>query len=73
MTPLPLPRLPRHSALALAVAGLLLLVVAGTATVRFSLWAAMPYRGHGSSSVIVEIPPGVRPIVESVGLADGGE
>ena len=59
MTPLPLPRLPRRSALALAVAGLLLLVVAGTATVRFSLWAAMPYRGHGSSSVIVEIPPGV--------------
>jgi UPF0755 protein len=40
------------------VAGLLLLIATGTAVVRFYLWAAMPYRGHGSSSVIVEIPTG---------------
>lgn len=58
MTRRPLPRLSSPWGLALAATGLLLLVVAGTATVRFYLWAAMPYRGHGSSSVIVEVPPG---------------
>jgi len=58
MTLKSLRRSPRPWALALAAAGVLILVAAGTLSVQFYLWAAMPYRGHGSSSVIVEVPPG---------------
>ena len=42
----------------LAGAALLLLVATATMTIRFALWASLPYRGHGTSSVLVEIPRG---------------
>lgn len=58
MIPLSPTKVSRTWVLSLVATGLLLMVAAGTVMVRFYLWAAMPYRGHGSASVIVEVPPG---------------
>jgi UPF0755 protein len=50
---------PRRSwQVGLIVGVFVLLVVMATVTIRFALWASLPYRGHSASSVIVEIPAG---------------
>ena len=52
---------PRRSwQVGLTVGVFVLLVVMATVTIRFALWASLPYRGHSSSSVIIEIPAGAE-------------
>jgi UPF0755 protein len=56
-TPGALPR--RRIVLRASLASALLAIVAaGAVAVRMYLWATLPYRDYGASSVIIDIPPG---------------